>query len=248
MEKRIKNYNVRNESFDETDRTIISYISTSAPDRYKDIVNPKGAKLDNYKKNPTVLFNHNYDNVIGKNLWIKNSDEGLVAKTQFAKTPLATDIMNLYKDGFLNAFSIGFIPEKYNMNNNGGLDIDEWELLEYSAVAVPANPEALALSYKSVKSAELKELFEKQLANLETENIIKELQKTKDIFEIELQTLKVNYDELSEKYEDVLKLVAETNNELEILKKELFKTKNTEDINKKIDTILFKKLNELLGK
>jgi hypothetical protein len=55
----------------------------------------------------------------------------------------------MYKAGFMNAWSIGFIPKEIvdiePDNWRGGHRFDKWELLEYSAVLVPDNPEALTL-------------------------------------------------------------------------------------------------------
>src|SRR5438034_9206265 len=69
----------------------------------------------------------------------------------------------LYRGKFLNAVSVGFIPVRWE---NGGPDTAfsrrylEQELLEVSAVAIPANPHALALGLKSgaVEKADLSDL------------------------------------------------------------------------------------------
>ena len=71
----------------------------------------------------------------------------------------------LYRGKFLNAVSVGFIPVRWE---NGGQDSAfcrkyvEQELLEVSAVAIPANPNALALGLKSgaVEKADLTDLAE----------------------------------------------------------------------------------------
>jgi phage head maturation protease len=73
----------------------------------------------------------------------------------------------LYKGGFLNAVSVGFIPLRWEDGGNGSASAQgspaprrrflEQELLEVSAVAIPANPDALALGLKSgaVQKADL---------------------------------------------------------------------------------------------
>jgi seryl-tRNA synthetase len=48
----------------------------------------------------------------------------------------------------LNAVSVGFIPLEWTENKDG-YDITKWELLEFSAVAVPANQDAIAEAVKS---------------------------------------------------------------------------------------------------
>ena len=59
-------------------------------------------------------------------------------------------IYELYKNGFLNAKSVGFQPITYAFNNEtDGVEFYTQELLEHSCVPVPANPEAL-VSAKSM--------------------------------------------------------------------------------------------------
>src|SRR5437016_10464197 len=69
----------------------------------------------------------------------------------------------LYRGKFLTAVSVGFVPLRWE---NGAEDADysrkylEQELLEVSAVAIPANPNALALALKSgaVEKSDLRDL------------------------------------------------------------------------------------------
>jgi HK97 family phage prohead protease len=134
-------------------------ITTSALDRYNDIVQPGGVMLDNYKGNPVVLFNHNSTSElpIGKNLDIYAEGDGLVGITQIhSLTSLAADVLKLLKGGFLKATSIGFIPLGWldrTPNDDEKLypswfgetvrEYTKWEMLEYSIVNIPANPTAL---------------------------------------------------------------------------------------------------------
>lgn len=131
------------------DRTLIVRISTNKPDRSNDIVRPEGADLTNYKRNPVVALNHNYQGLaIAKTEELKITDDGIMAKVRFPKKgvhDLSDTVFELYKEGFMNAWSIGFIPKKFDPIDNGGKDFKEWELLEYSAVLVPDNPEALTM-------------------------------------------------------------------------------------------------------
>ncbi len=132
-----------------SNRTLSVKISTSTPDRSKDVVQPKGVKLANYKRNPVVALNHNYQGLpIAKTTSIQVTDDGIMADVQFPKKgvhKLADTVYSLYKDGFMNAWSIGFIPETYKDRKEGGKEFTSWELLEYSAVLVPDNPEALTM-------------------------------------------------------------------------------------------------------
>lgn len=131
------------------DGSLIVTISTSNPDRSNDVVDPQGADLTSYLKNPVVALNHNYQGLpIAKTEQIEVKEDRIMAKVVFPKRgvyPLADTVHDLYQDGFMNAWSIGFIPKEFEPNDQGGKDFTKWELLEYSAVLVPDNPEALTM-------------------------------------------------------------------------------------------------------
>ena len=159
MELKYKQFKTTTES-DDTERTITAVISTSAVDRDREVLMPDGAEFESYLKNPVVLWAHqHFDLPIGRTLWIKADKKKITAKAQFAKTPLAEQIYQMYKDGYLSAFSVGFNPLSWRepteqeRKRAGWKDVrtvyDKWELLEFSAVPVPSNPEALAVAVKS---------------------------------------------------------------------------------------------------
>ena len=174
-------------TFDESDNTLIAKISSDSPDRYNEIVTAKGGDFTAFQKNPVVLLNHDSKGLpIAKALWIKSNDNNIISKLKFAETALGQEVAKLYKDGFMSAFSIGFLPKEIEINESEQLVYKNWELLEYSAVTVPANSESLALAYKSVKTPELKEIFEKEIEkNEQKEKVIK--------FEQKLQEFENNY-------------------------------------------------------
>lgn len=171
------------------------YISTIALDRDHEIMMSKGVKLKNYKKNPMVLWSHNPsdpENIIGKNVEIEHDERGIVALTQFILTrPKAASIYNLFKEGWLKMWSVGFIPLKgHKPDKDEGkrslADLmegppkqgevryvhDAWELLEYSACAVPSNPEAATLEV--AKGYDLSDDLVKEMGlNLENINRLK---------------------------------------------------------------------------
>lgn len=118
-------------------------ISDEGTDRHGDNVMLEGWDFENYLLNPVVLDQHgagtgSAKQVIGKNLELRIEGGKLKATPQFAinESEDARTIYNLYKGGYLNAFSVGFIQKEVN-----GKVVNE--LLEYSAVAVPANPRAI---------------------------------------------------------------------------------------------------------
>ncbi len=147
---------------DSEERTVTAVISSAAIDRDQEILVPKGADLENFRKNPVTMWAHDHSiPAIGKALFIAVKGKKMVAKVKFASTEFAGEIFTLFKEGILNAFSVGFKPMKSHtptpkeIAKNPELAnvfriFDEWELLEFSAVNVPANPEALATAVKSM--------------------------------------------------------------------------------------------------
>lgn len=123
-------------------------LSTATPDRSGDVVAQSGWYLENYRKNPVVLWAHDQGSVpVAKAPNIVIEDGKLKAKdVVFADYEFAQLVKRLYEGGFMSAVSVGFLPRKWNWNEErGGMAMDflEQELLEFSCVPVPANPEAL---------------------------------------------------------------------------------------------------------
>lgn len=130
---------------------VSSIISTAAVDRMGDVVCQDGWELDNYKLNPVVLINHDYNKLpIGKCIDITVKDGRLSATTQFAETQMGREVAQLYRGGFMRSFSVGFRPLEWEpLKNGNGFRYTKNELLEYSCVVVPANQEA-TLSMKAL--------------------------------------------------------------------------------------------------
>jgi len=140
-------------------------------DRMDERVDPRGGNFENFMKNPVLLADHMYwsSAVIGAVEELSPEDTG----TGFAavvgdptKGPLTTtqeEVRSLIAQQFIKTVSIGFIPHKIQaptFNDKGDMVdpavILEWELLELSVVAVPANPDA---------TFEMKQFVERQLAS-----------------------------------------------------------------------------------
>lgn len=137
------------------DRTLIVTISTSNPDRSKDVVVPEGMESDHYLRNPVVAAFHDYHQpAIGRTLQLEQSEGRITAKVEFLPKgiyPLADILYEQYKAGFMNAWSIGIIPkERTNIDPDsfmGGNRFDKWELLEYSDVQINAGVTELVKHY-----------------------------------------------------------------------------------------------------
>ena len=144
-------------------RSVLFTISKEVVDRDGDILRASGCDFTNYMKNPVFLSFHNSREFpLGKvtKFWVEgNSVKAIVYFPTLEE--LSTDPNNVsekarlcdfayccYKTGMLNAVSVGFIPLEWIETENG-YDILKWELLEFSAVAVPANQDAIAEAVKS---------------------------------------------------------------------------------------------------
>lgn len=121
-------------------------INTATVDRSGEVVLPEGAMIENYLKNPVVLAFHDYYNFpVGKTTSLELTPAGWLAKGVFAPTGAGQTARKLFENGFLKTASVGFIPLERSTQKNV---ITKWELLEWSFVPVPCNPDALSLSQK----------------------------------------------------------------------------------------------------
>jgi len=147
--------------------TIRGMASTTDVDRAGDVIVSDAWKkggLENFKKNPIILFNHDYDEPIGKAVEINVLEKGLeiVVKVSSAAQKYA----GLIKDGVLGAFSVGFMIKDADWSDTtGGLLIKDVELLEVSVVSVPCNQAAVFQLSKSFDSTDAYEDFIKTFKN-----------------------------------------------------------------------------------
>lgn len=153
-----------------TDRRTISYlVSDETVDRMGDIIRVKGWDLENYRKNPVILWSHDGKSVppIGRanNVRRRYGPDRLTADIEFAPAEaheFADTIYQLASRGFIRATSVGFLPtetEEVNEKQREALGVGPYgqifssaELMEISVVAVPANPSALQDGVKALTS------------------------------------------------------------------------------------------------
>lgn len=166
------------------DGTLHAVASNARVDRDGEVILPSAfAKhLDRYLANPVILSAHThraYDGtptIIGSAQRVAIESEQLVFDMKFASTPIAAQWKSLYAEGHARAFSVGFIPISGEWKEQAEGNVYVWtevELLEISAVPVPANPEALARDvedealtklvdariHKALKSMQIKRLM-----------------------------------------------------------------------------------------
>jgi HK97 family phage prohead protease len=155
-EKAFTSMPVEIKGIDKENYMLTMVASTQDVDRHGDTVIQSGWDIKPYSKNPVILDSHRYGSateVIARAISTRIEGKGkrakLIQEWKFAvnENPKAKIIFDLYAGGFLHASSVGFIPRKFAEKADGSRDwfvIEEAELLEVSAVSVPANAYATA--------------------------------------------------------------------------------------------------------
>lgn len=160
----------------EETRTIQFIISTDAKDRHRSVLNMDNWKLDNFNNNPIVGYQHN---VYGDNMCTPPNPDDVLGKsrawldTYRGKRALLSDVTFEPKDinetaekvfrkvlfGSLRAASVGFLEvgkgkTEYIRDEEGNVKDQTYfyggqELIEWSVVNIPSNPEALQRSMRN---------------------------------------------------------------------------------------------------
>lgn len=134
-------------------------ISDETIDRYRTVLKMNGWILENYEKNGVVFYQHNSwssdpDNLIAKGIAFvdKNLLIGECELEPEGSNEKADKIQAKLKFGSINATSVGFDPLQYSKGvEEHGEDPDilyfrKQDLLEWSIVNIPANPNAVGKS------------------------------------------------------------------------------------------------------
>jgi hypothetical protein len=147
------------------ERSDVSWISTENVDREGEVVLSRGMNNSQFIQNPVVTLQHAYHlPPVGRSLWQKRVKDGSLvgvkAKTKYPEKPAdwsdpwpPDKVFSLVQAGLLQGKSIGFLPTRVHFADpkeakqsgwpEGTLVIDEWLLLEYACVFLPANQNAL---------------------------------------------------------------------------------------------------------
>ena len=165
---------------DGDDLHITGMASTNSTDRVGDIIESEAwtkGGLQNYLNNPVILFNHDYNQPIGRAISLGTNDNGLQLKAKIAKS--AGHVGELIKEGVLGAFSVGFrVKDAEYMTETDGYKIKDAELLEVSVVTVPANQAATFSLAKSFESDSDYEAFKKSFKTVDSLTESNKLQET----------------------------------------------------------------------
>jgi hypothetical protein len=157
----IRSYEATIDDVKPGERSVVAKINTSEVDRYRTVIEPMGAKLDGYRRNPIVLWEHGLDPQrgtmpVGRNEWIKQSQRGMVAKTQFKDDDYSRELFKCYQEGWLRGWSVRMVNPSYSAPTRDEIrsrpelkDCDlvfrTWELGEYSATCLPGNDDTLTI-------------------------------------------------------------------------------------------------------
>ena len=141
-------------------------VSDEAEDRLGDVIRTSGWELEAYRRNPVFLWAHDYTRTpVGRSAWVGVERAQLLSQVVFAPTAFAREVEALYRQRFLRAVSVGFRAKAFAFRKGGdgavdGIEFTQQELLEISAVAVPANPQALAKAlHGGLEAPRLRTLF-----------------------------------------------------------------------------------------
>ena len=135
---------------------IAGYANTTSKDRAGDVVTAEAwAKgVENFRKNPVMLYQHKHDCPIGRIEKITVDKKGIFVEGAVSEAAEKTHgVQTLIRDGALKSFSVGFRVKdgKYNREDDSMM-ITDVELLEISVVSVPCNQDSLFSIRKSFDS------------------------------------------------------------------------------------------------
>jgi HK97 family phage prohead protease len=128
-------------------------LSDETPDRLGDVIMSDGWDLTAFNKNPVALFAHRADFLLGTwdNLRIEKKQLiGDLKPAPKGTSERIDEVTRLIEAGILKATSVGFRPlerqpRKINDKFVGEI-FTKQDLVETSLVAIPANPNALAIA------------------------------------------------------------------------------------------------------
>jgi len=115
-------------------------------DRDNELVNTDFMDLESYKKNPILVFQHDWNRPMGKVTEIDNSNGALNITAEVYKLPGEENIYEAVQKGIIKSLSISTVPHSmvYRDTMEGDvLEIESSTLVEISLTTVQSNQEAL---------------------------------------------------------------------------------------------------------
>lgn len=137
-------------------------ITSETIDRDGEVLIPAGMNSKEFERNPTLFWNHDYAEPVGKaTMPLKRKEREIVADFVFAKRPdgyggefFPEVAAALVAQGIVSGVSVGYVPEEGGVRMATDVDrkkyggqvsriFSRWKLLEVSLAPLQANPEAL---------------------------------------------------------------------------------------------------------
>jgi len=115
-------------------------------DRDNELVNTDFMDLESYKKNPILVFQHDWNRPMGKVTEIDNSNGALNITAEVYRLPGEENIYEAVQKGIVKSLSISTVPHSliYRDTMDGDvLEIESSTLVEISLTTVQSNQEAL---------------------------------------------------------------------------------------------------------
>ena len=144
-----------------TAKGFTAIITAETLDRDGEVLIPSGMNSKEFEQNPTLFWNHDYSQPVGKSIGLKRRERDIVGEFTFARRPdgysgefFPEVAAALVGQGIVNAVSVGYVPESGGVRKATDLDrkrygdevatiFSRWKLLEVSLAPLQANPEAL---------------------------------------------------------------------------------------------------------
>lgn len=141
---------------DDDKRIIRGVATTPTVDRVGDIIEPEGVEFENPMP---LLWQHYHDMPVGQTSFGTPSPDGIPFEAQFVHPDTVESVTlkdrlqlawDSVKTQLVRAVSIGFRPIEFAFMDGGGIRYTATEVYELSCVTIPANPDAVIASVKSL--------------------------------------------------------------------------------------------------
>lgn len=163
---------------------IEGYANKSKKDAYNERMDATSVRLERFKQNPILLFNHDMNYPCGKVIAVEPREDGLFVRAAVspAQHEKIAFVRELVADGTLCTFSVRFADEQVveDPDNVGGKLIKNWELQEVSIVSIPAQPDS-TFSLSNAKSlADARQMVLKAKGAMVAKYVAEHLSKLED--------------------------------------------------------------------
>ena len=122
---------------------IAGYANTTSKDRTGDVVLSEAwvKGIENYRKNPVLLYQHDHGKPIGKSDTVRVDKKGIFVEASVSSAAEKLHgVQSLIEDGALKSFSVGFRVKDADYDRTADtFVIKDLELLEISVVSFPEN-------------------------------------------------------------------------------------------------------------